>query len=244
MTEPLRAAIEHLYRVFAGYPLNPNMDGSPMYHELPEWNRQLATKPLRELTADELSVFYFKVMTTWGGVDDFRHFLPRIFELLTDFRTYWEEWVALDKLNYGHWRTWPALEQAAVCAYLVAFWEEVLTTPDELMDAFCGEYFGAIANVYPDLSELLRRWEQAPLAGLIRLGSFVSRDFAYIQQKRQLSLFDHRDDLGPVVLAWLSTDAVLTRLEQAFFAAPDDYLAAEVSGAVQLLENYRRQLAR
>ncbi|RTQ46277.1 hypothetical protein EJV47_22385 [Hymenobacter gummosus] len=243
MSAHLQQAIEQLYHVFARYPLNPDMEGSPLYAYLDKWNRDLAAEPLRELSADDLVIFYFKAMTTWGDVADFKHFLPRIFELLTSFRTYWEEWVALDKLNYGCWRAWPQQEQEAVLSYLLAFWDYLLTTPDELADVFCGNYFEAIANVYPDLPELLRRWEQAPTVGLVRLGYFVSNNFEEWLKTQRLSAFDQHGKLGPAVLAWLATDTVLVRLQAARATAPDDF-QAEVSEAVQLLTDYRRQIIR
>ncbi|KUG09713.1 hypothetical protein [Solirubrum puertoriconensis] len=87
---------------------------------LHQWNQQLAATALRELSEEDLRIFHFKVMTTWGDVNDFKHFLPRIFELLAQFSLGFEEWIALDKLNYGKWHTWPQQEQAAVAEYLLA----------------------------------------------------------------------------------------------------------------------------
>jgi hypothetical protein len=53
MNLELREAIEHLYKVFNKYSANPNMDGSPMYHDLAQRNRALLAKPLRELSMEE-----------------------------------------------------------------------------------------------------------------------------------------------------------------------------------------------
>jgi len=220
MSLELQEAIKLLYVAFRRYPLNPTMVGSPLYSELPTWNRSLAVRPLRQLSEDDLSIFYFKAMTTWGSVDDFRHFLPRIFEVLTTLPLGWEEWVALDKLNYSQWRTWPEPEQTAVEAYLLAFWNELLTTLDESADAFCGHYFAAIANVYPNVNELLRRWEQAPSVGLIRLGCYAHDNYYDLRKKKRLSAFDQRTDLAPAVLAWLATDTMLAQLESAFLPRP------------------------
>lgn len=236
MTEPLRAAIEQLYRVFARYPLNPNMDGSPIHADLAKWNAQLAAKLLRELTEDDLVIFYFKVLTTWGEEKDFKHFLPRILELLTTFPMGWEEWVALDKLNYGHWSTWPETEQQAICDYLWAFWEYILTTADTLADWFCGNY----SNVYPGFEKLLRRWEQADARGQVRLGLWVADAADVMLRKRKLPGFHDSAERGPVFYAWLTTEATVARLEAAFLAATDEGQADQLSLAVQLLEAERK----
>ena len=41
----------------------------------------LIAKRLRDLTDTDLKKYAFKALTTWGNADDFRHFLPRLFEL-------------------------------------------------------------------------------------------------------------------------------------------------------------------
>ncbi|MBG8552100.1 hypothetical protein [Hymenobacter guriensis] len=244
MHSELQNAVEDLYRIFARYGLNPNMDGSPLYHDLSNWNRMLAAKPLRELTEDDLRIFYFKVMTTWGDVDDFRHFLPRIFELLTDLATGsgWEEWVALDKLCYGKWHTWPAAEQAAVQKYLWAFWQVLLTEDDEAkwIDALFEGYFAAIANVYPAFDQMLQLWAESDNQHAVRrLVDFVERNDRNVLKKRVLSEFDRSDEKGRVFFDWLLTDAILEKLTNAFFQYETQDFAANLSHVIQLLEAAR-----
>ncbi|KUG09714.1 hypothetical protein [Solirubrum puertoriconensis] len=113
-----------------------------------------------------------------------------------------------------------------------------MTTSDERADAFCGDYFGAIANVYPDLKELLCRWEQAPSSGLIRLGLFVYYNLDYLKKNGRLSAHDKRTDLAPQVLQWLVADQIASKIETAFFAAADPFLAEQMSTAVQMLGRY------
>lgn len=50
----------------------------------PEKVRPLYDRPLRQLMPEDLHFYAFCAMTTMGDVEDFRHFLPRIFELLND----------------------------------------------------------------------------------------------------------------------------------------------------------------
>ncbi|RAK66010.1 hypothetical protein [Hymenobacter edaphi] len=238
----LQAAIDNLYKVFARYPLNPNMDGSPMYAELPEWNQQLASKPLRALTAEDLSIFTYKSLTTWGEETDFKHFLPRIFELLPQFPSeFAEEWIVIDKLNYGRWRTWPETEQQAILDYLWALWEYMLTTPNTGNDFRCGDCLAAIASVYPDFEQLLLRWEQADARKQVALGTWVYWSAEVMLAKRMLPGFYNSAERGPAFYAWLTTEATVARLEAAFFSVTDEEQAEQLSAAIQLLEAERHR---
>ncbi len=51
-----------------------------------------------KLNEDDLSRFTGKAMTTWGNANDYKHFLPRIFELTAELKTPYEIWIAFDKL--------------------------------------------------------------------------------------------------------------------------------------------------
>jgi hypothetical protein len=77
----LAEAIENLYRAFARYSLRKHVEGCPCCVRERD-KRALESKPLRQLASSDLGRYAFKAMTTWGNQDDFRHFLPRIFELL------------------------------------------------------------------------------------------------------------------------------------------------------------------
>ena len=77
----LHEAVERLYEVFARYPLITPVTGCPCC-TTPADYAMLASKPLRQLTAKDLRKYATKALTTWGDVNDFRHFLPRLFELI------------------------------------------------------------------------------------------------------------------------------------------------------------------
>src|SRR5215471_10710000 len=116
--EPLAesdCATETLYTVFAAYERKEHMESCPCCRG-PESLRPLFGRPLRQLTAEDLHSYAFAAMTTMGDVDDFRHFLPRILELLKDdgFLASVDREVVLSKLRYGHWGTWVEEEQSAV----------------------------------------------------------------------------------------------------------------------------------
>jgi len=79
-TKELNASIEKLYATFARYPLRASMDACPCCVTDEDMGR-LCSKELRGLEENDISLYAYKAMTTWGDVEDFKHFLPRIFEL-------------------------------------------------------------------------------------------------------------------------------------------------------------------
>lgn len=117
----VETAVEGLYLAFARYPLPQRIEASPIV-DVADAQQRLRARPLRKLDAADLGVFAFKAMTTFGGVNDFRHFLPRIAELLSrggdvgvcDLSLF------VGKLGYGKWSTWPENERGAVALWLDA----------------------------------------------------------------------------------------------------------------------------
>jgi hypothetical protein len=72
-------ALAALYKAFAGFPPKEIFG---CYHCLDQPQRDLLLqKPLGELTNDDLSQYAWSLLSTVGGVEDFRYFLPRIFDL-------------------------------------------------------------------------------------------------------------------------------------------------------------------
>lgn len=173
--EKLAQAIEQLYSAFERYPLRDRMESCPCCDGGAS-SRPLHTKRLRRLTGEDLRLFAFRSMTTAGDVDDFRHFLPRILEILPDDFPVDKE-VVLGKLTYGRWGEWPSNERKAVRDYIRALWVWALRRQpeeDNFTSAQIGSYLCAIARADPDLSYYLAAWDsdgslaaQANLAGFL-----------------------------------------------------------------------------
>jgi len=112
MIADLDAAIAGLYAAFAGRPRPARVEGCPCCVG-DRAEAGLHRAPLRELTGDDLGRYSFKAMTTWGSVSDFAYFVPRLLELAAS-GTRIDLEVVTEKLRYGHWRSWPAAEVAAI----------------------------------------------------------------------------------------------------------------------------------
>jgi len=87
---------------------------------------RLPARPLRRLAAKDPRSYTRKAITRWGDSRDFRHFLSRICELLAIDNWFAEPEIALSKLGYAEWRSWPGREQRAMEAYLHALWRSML----------------------------------------------------------------------------------------------------------------------
>jgi hypothetical protein len=104
---------------------------------------------------------------TWG-TDDFKHFIPRLFELLAQTPEPGHDFVdpasVFGKLAYeswcsSSWRTWPETEQRAVSDYFRAVRDAALSSnPEDL--PFDGVYgwIQAIAQAEHDLTHYLDYW--------------------------------------------------------------------------------------
>lgn len=120
MTE---AVVEKLYRVFARYPLPPRIEGCPCCVG-PEREGALHRVPLRALREAELGFYAFKALSTFGTVADFKHFLPRIAELLTQGEPLGaaDVGVIATKLARAGCTTWPDDERDALRGWSALLW--------------------------------------------------------------------------------------------------------------------------
>jgi hypothetical protein len=226
----LQQAVESLYLVFGAYPLS-SLDGCPCCVSAAN-KEQVTHRALRELTQDDLGRYAGKAMTTWGNVDDFKHFLPRLFELTAAFQSPYEEYVVFGKLDYGRWRTWPPAEIAAIEQYFLALWDVVLGS-----DAWnFRDYFTAITGIYPRFDELLQHWEASTNP---RAWAFLSEEVYYSNQ----SLFRDMYFNGPFLespqlsqrfRAWVTSPAVRDKLLETFSLCSGD-VAEKITVAYDII---------
>ncbi|HEV2505491.1 MAG TPA: hypothetical protein VGV39_20610 [Mesorhizobium sp.] len=138
---PLHRALDRCYEVFAFYPRPRVLDASPLRDQ--DILKPLVSLPLRQLDDEQIGPYAGHALTTVGGVDDYRYFLPRILHLATQA----QGWPGLDpsligeKLKRARWLDWPADEQAAIRHLFEEAWQRALGRhPDEenAEDWLCG----------------------------------------------------------------------------------------------------------
>lgn len=127
----LEEAIEGLYVAFSGYPLPEDTMPCACCHDV-DANDLLHGAPLWELQWKHLAGYSTEALMVWGDLECYKHFLPRIFELVVTTgqwpKTPTPEMV-FGILRYGKWRTWPEQELESVERMLRAVWETVRGNP-------------------------------------------------------------------------------------------------------------------
>jgi hypothetical protein len=170
-TPALREAIENLYQVFQRYHLRTHTDACPCCHSEQDEQR-IHRKPLHKLSSEDLHDYAVDAIYTWGTGDDFKHFLPRLLELLTQ-RTNEGPWFPdpaniFTKLTYESWcstswKTWPESEQGAIVNYFRAVWHAALNSnPEDLRFDGIHGWLQALSQAEHDLSPYLDQWLEAP----------------------------------------------------------------------------------
>ncbi len=160
--QELERAIEQLYVTFAGYPLRRVVEGCPHCVSAAD-NQMLHAAPLRALPRKNLEKYAWKAMTTWGKVEDFKHFLPRLLEVLVadDFNVVLEAFGG--KFRYAGYAAWPDEERLAVAAFCMAWWRDLLATFPTRKPII--DYLGMFAQFIEDIRpflEIVRSTEIVP----------------------------------------------------------------------------------
>jgi hypothetical protein len=119
--------------------------------------QRVLSTPLRELGDDDLSYFHGSALFTWGDVEQYKHFLPRLLEYYSANRL--SACVDVDdiyhRLEYAQWRQWPAEEIAAIERYIRSDWRDLANHTDAGIDhTILGNYLH-----YLPLEQMLEAWE-------------------------------------------------------------------------------------
>ncbi|HYF65229.1 MAG TPA: hypothetical protein VD886_20545 [Herpetosiphonaceae bacterium] len=216
----LAAARRQLEAAFAAYPARHPVPGCPCC---------VTAEDQRALAAGQIGRFAFKALTTWGEVEDFKHFLPRLFDHDAE--------QALDKLGYAEWRAWPQPEQRAVEEYLAALWAGRLAAGEEYILAV--DLLQAIGELGIDLRPFLECWRLRAEADIGQLAALINDYAGSIYRLAE----PPRSAAGQALLDWLLEPATARLLESAFFAAGGP-AAAEISRAVEGLALLRDVVSR
>ncbi len=159
----LEVSIQGLYEVFSKYSLPE--DTMPCdCCQSPNADALLHAKPLRELGWKHLASYSACAVMVWGDLNCYKHFLPRIFDLLVNDSDWKKKTptpeVIFGVLRYGEWRTWPQEEQTAIERLLQAIWETVRSNPPiESGYIDVDQWLCCISQCENDLKPYLNQWE-------------------------------------------------------------------------------------
>lgn len=234
--QALRAAIATLYTTFFQYGLRPHIEGCP-HCVSDDDQRRLRSKPLRELTVNDLDYYSFKAMTTWGTEHDFKYFLPRLFELLAfEWQAFTMPEALVGKLQYAGWRDWRKSEQQAIEDYFMSLWRVILTSFPYSPNA--GECLCSMGQALDNLEPFLDVWRRSDSTAALRhLADYVCENGRLLYKKGKLSnaFWEGREEQMQQVVRWLADPLTVQMLERGFFQYASEPFADELAEAVDKL---------
>lgn len=157
-------ATELLYGAFRDVPRPHRVEGCPHCVGADE-DLALVSRPLRELSAEDLSRYAVKAVSTWGTEADFRYFAPRVLDLTASGAMAWPGFeIVCGKLDQAGLRTWtqrPAIEE-----FLRAFWTATLRRFPATVAI--SEVLQGVVRLAHDISPYLAEWERLDTAACVR----------------------------------------------------------------------------
>lgn len=166
--------------------------------------RLLLSKPLREITAEELTGYASSVFYTVGDQEDFQYFLPRILELSV---TEWHWWpdveVVLTKLKLAEWREWPESKIDPLERFLDAAFDEAIETASNHANVEVDSWMCGFALAGVDVQPFLERLEAPSAARALR--RFVKWNDAYRSGAMANPFWDGDRAAASRVAEWLNS---------------------------------------
>ena len=231
ITKELAEAVKQLYDVFSCYPFKPTMEVCPCCVSDAD-KEQLHSNQLHELSEDDLSRYTAKAIYTWGDEDDFKHYLPRIFELASTTNFIVDTFIVLEKLNLAGWTNWSEDEQSSVKRFLYAWWENELQNKGE----FNEELFIECYTLMGDLNALLSKWiiNFSDFSFITYIDFIQNHLYSLIQKDKEFKVLKDKD--RELFIKWMKQES--KHLEDGYFHFEENNkeLAQKASNALYIIE--------
>ena len=222
----LQESINNLYEVFQSYTVLGNLrERSCDCCVTDEEIKELLSKTLKEIQPDEIYHFMLSALTTYGDINDYKHFLPRILELtvgydfLTDFHCY-------EKLNYANWKSWNENEIEAISSFL------------ELLLIHHLNHLQYIDLIFV-INLSIRYLGEEKTLNIWKLHLTENHLYFFVDYKLSFSDTIFLDFKQTTFDEWISSDFILKKLENLFLKTEDKIEANRISIAYTMLENER-----
>lgn len=236
MTKEFNIALENLYSTFLCYPFKSTIEGCPCCVSDID-KSTLHSKQLRELEDDDLSRYAFKAMTTWGNVEDYKHYLPRILELTAQRKLIVDTFVTLGKLEYGKWKEWDKPEQESIIEFIKAWWKYDIN----YASSFDLENLVEIHKLFGDVTSMLNEWNlNIETNGFRNYLEFVERHFYELNNHRK-SFNSFSQEEVSLCVNWIMFNR--GKLEEAFFKfeSEDIKFSERISNTLYMLERMKEK---
>lgn len=215
MITEFEIALEELYKIFSKYPFQSKIEGCPCCVKGTD-KATLHSKKLRELEDEDLSYYAFKAMTTFGGLENFKHYLPRIFELSVKRKLMVDTFVVLGKLEYGDWLNWDQVEKNIINKFIYAWWKYDINN-NEYFDA---EILIELSKLIKDLSKMLACWNlDLETQGFKNYVDLIESHYHDLKHKnKDFKSFNKKE--VDIFISWIEANSY--KLEEGFFRFEND----------------------
>ncbi len=239
-----QSKVDKLYQAFQDYAAADLHEFSPLNNavRMAEEIKHLQSTPLRELNGEQLAYFAFKTMTTWGSVDTFKHFLPRMLELSPNEPIHLDLPGLLGKLNYAQWESWPSEEQTAVQDFVFEYWQALITSEEKGSSYELSQFLSAALDAGFAPASLLESWQLIDKEpGLGRLVDFILINYPDIFVRNRFGRSKiKREEHAQLMQKWLCSKDMLDKLTWHFFQFENAHLAENISKALTYLEDWKK----
>jgi len=207
------AAIENLYAAFADQPRPSRIDGCPCCIDR-KVSSSLHSKPLRQLTPDELSSYASSALLTVGTVADYLYFLPRILEISATERYWWPDPAVTGRvIRDTDLASWPAHRTKALHDFLHALVTHLLSSGIEDLWTV-DDWLCAIARLGIDVRpflDLIARSEKHIL-------QYYDCNAGTLSSRNRLSntFWEHPNAGHDQIVAWFATSPVFDVIHRAY----------------------------
>jgi len=254
MTDDLDRSIRAIYDAFSGYEFTDQIGDAAFPGSCNI--KELHSVSLRSATSDQLDLFASDAACTWGTSEDFRHFLPRICELVA---IEGQEGTIMPQIPFSalprlSWREWPTAEVAVLEKYLDCLRDRSLNSFPQLDGGGINDpshawtldaahlWFETIAIATGETEPFLSAWRQQleaeSLAALVNLAAVFLDLTVYQKGKAPWNFFDHGSPIENEFLSWLRNIHPSSLLEQAFDRLEGSPLGPLFSTAQQQAERF------
>jgi hypothetical protein len=226
-------AIENLYLTFNKYTT------SDMHHcdcgcINPDDVKKLASKKLRELEDDDFSSYHGSALYTWGEIEHYKHFLPRILEVhnILKGRGLIGLYEITTKLDYAKWDSWNENEIEAIKNFILVDWIEFVNDSVSEIGTDDLKYY----SYFFGLRELLELWK-------LSQGTKGLRNFIYFFYNHGTEILNGGLRIQDKLYEseWkdlLNSENMLELLEKEFFEVSDSdsEYSEKISVVIQMIE--------
>jgi len=224
--------VERLYDTFAGYQLPIHIDYCT-YCDTADYEQSLHGD-LRSLPAELVDKYVWDAIHHTGNEEDFKHFLPRVYELLAQGALpFADAEMTLGRLGQAGWADWVEVEREVVIALLDSIWDDAMRLPDPPVDIDslgCGLGL-AFAGLPPQ--RVHWREDDRPLARR-RLVEFVLANAEELRKRRLRSAWwSEYEEVVESVVGWVTAPETSEHLTESLKVDPDH--AEATSRAIELL---------